>query len=157
MRTTRHSSGQTVSHAIKLALLLCACIFGLLACTSTRMQPASEPPLAYKSFTGFIQYPNNLYFPSRIKVEIAFQAIGRFSGETRTLTLQTIRNPQKFPLGFISRYAPDDIHVGDAHVLNVRVFQENSSEPYLLAKNIPIDLVSTANTSIVVMLTDIDS
>ena len=107
---------------------------------------------AFEIITGSIGYPNNLYFPARIRVEILLIAQNRFSNEKRVLVTQTIRNPQRFPVNFILRYASQDILTIDIHSIVVHIFQEGATTQYLQSQPISLALNEKIVPSVLIEL-----
>jgi hypothetical protein len=134
------SIGRTVL-LIQLAVALLVLPMLVLSCRSITEPTAVESTKsAFEILTGSIGYPNNMYFPAKIRVEIVLSAQNRFTNEKRFLVTQTIRNPQRFPMNFIIRYAQEDILFSDTHSITVQVFQEGSSNPYLQSQPIEVSL-----------------
>jgi len=98
--------------------------------------PAQKIP--YRVLTGSIFYPNNLYFPSRIRLEITLTAEHVSTGRIVPVVSQTIRNPQRFPVNFILRYDPSDISRIYEYSIVVELFRENEETPFL--RNLPFPL-----------------
>lgn len=73
-------------------------------------------------------------------MEILLIAQNRFSNEKRVLVTQTIRNPQRFPVNFILRFAAEDILSIDTHSIVVRVFQEGVAAHYLQSPSVSVPL-----------------
>ncbi len=143
MKELQTTSRQSIMRAIQYAVLLFVLLVGIIACSS--LQPTSQGIQTRNTFeiiSGTIHYPNDLYFPSRIRMEISLAAENRFTQEQRQLVIQTIRNPQRFPVNFILRYAQDEILAQDMHSILVRVYQEDSTTPYLQSTKTPIILTS---------------
>jgi hypothetical protein len=76
-------------------------------------------------------YPNIVYFPSRLRLEINLMGRNQITGETSSLVSQTILNPLRFPLNFILRYDPNEIVRSVDYFLTVNLYREGESSPYL--------------------------
>ena len=139
-------------HAAVLSVLLAS----ILGCSSLPPLPQGNLPRStFEIIPGTIHYPNDLYFPSRIRVEISLSAQNRFTLEQRTLVVQTIRNPQRFPVNFILRYAQNEILVQDTHSIIVRVYQEDSTTPYLQSAKISVQLTTLPIATVLIDLLQI--
>ena len=140
----------------KLALVLIIVVARLLLAVSCQSSMQSTPAETrgnvFEILTGSIGYPNNLYFPARIRVEIVLSAHNRFTNEQRVLVTQTIRNPQRFPVNFILRYAAEDILSSDNQAIGVQVFQEGSNIPYLQSKAMDVSFTGKTIPSVVIEL-----
>ncbi len=139
-------------HAAVLSVFLA----GIIGCSSLPpITQGDQPRSTYEIIPGTIHYPNDLYFPSRIRVEISLSAENRFTQEQRTLVVQTIRNPQRFPVNFILRYAQNEILVQDTHSIFVRVYQEDSNNPYLQSAKISVQLTNLPIATVLIDLLQI--
>jgi len=145
----------------KVALVLIIVILLVLlgvSCQSSKSVVSTESKAnVFEILTGTIGYPNNLYFPTRIRVEIKLSAQNRFTLENRVLVNQTIRNPQRFPVNFILRYAAEDILSSDSHSIGVQVFQEGSDIPYLQSKTLDVSLSRKTVPSVIIRLEVVQS
>lgn len=118
------------------------------------MQAAQRIP--YRVISGTILYPNNLYFPSRVHLEITLMAEHVSTGQSFVVVNQIIRNPQRFPVNFILRYDPRDISRMYEYYLVVELFREQEERPFL--KNQPFPLPPlTGDDNIVLELYEISN
>jgi uncharacterized lipoprotein YbaY len=108
-------------------------------------------PIPYRIISGTVFYPNNLYFPARVRLEITLVARDPVTRQSRTLVSQSIRNPQRFPVNFIVRYDRDDIIGSHEHLITVELFRELEDIPYLSASPVLLPNLS-GEESIVVEL-----
>lgn len=137
--------GNLIIHRKKSINVLTVCMLLMLAaitvsCGSTLGTAANQTEKSiYEVLTGTINYPNNLYFPSKIRIEIILLELNPYSQEKEELVTQTIRNPQRFPVNFTLRYDAKDINVINSYQIAVKVFQNDSNTHYLQnAKDYPV-------------------
>jgi len=110
--------------------------------------------IPYRVISGSIFYPNNLYFPARIRLEITLTAEHVSTGRIVPLVSQTIRNPQRFPVNFILRYDPRDISRVYEYSIVVELYRENEETPYL--RNLPFPLPElTGDDNIILELQEV--
>jgi len=76
-------------------------------------------------------YPNIVYFPSRVRMEIDLVGRNLVTKVTTNLVSQTILSPQRFPLNFILRYDPSEIVRSNEYFIRVNLYREGESDPYL--------------------------
>lgn len=110
------------------------------ACVGTQsptVQPVTER-IPYRIIAGTVLYPNNLYFPSRVHMEITLVATNFSNNQSIPIVKQSIRNPQRFPVNFILRYDPRDISPAYEYSVDVELFREMEDSPYL--KSLPFPL-----------------
>lgn len=128
----------------------------LVGCATTvppSVQPATER-IPYRIISGTVLYPNNLYFPARVHMEISLIATNLSTQERVSIVKQSIRNPQRFPVNFILRYDPRDISFAYEYSVSVKLFRDTEEQPYL--ENLPLSLPElTGDDNIVVELQDI--
>lgn|GEM_PF-734457 len=142
---SKHRKRLSIKLAIVLNIAILMLVLSASACqSSVRPNAIESTRTAFEILTGSIGYPNDLYFPAKIRVEILLSAQNRFSTENRVLVTQTIRNPQRFPVNFIIRYAAEDILSSDIHSISVKVYQEGSNTHYLQSQ--PQPLIFTGKT-----------
>jgi uncharacterized lipoprotein YbaY len=136
---SKHSKGLSIKLAIALFIAIPVLVLCASSCQSSVRPSAIESTrTAFEIITGSIGYPNDLYFPARIRVEIMLTAENRFTTQKRVLVTQTIRNPQRFPVNFILRYAAEDILSSDIHSISVKVYQEGANTHYLQSQPQPL-------------------
>ncbi len=102
----------------------------LVGCASTPSGSAVQSA-PYRLISGTVMYPNIVYFPSRVRMEIDLVGRNLVTKATTNLVSQTILNPQRFPLNFILRYDPDEITRSNEYFIRVNLYREGESEPYL--------------------------
>jgi uncharacterized protein YoaH (UPF0181 family) len=78
-------------------------------------------------------YPNNLYFPARVRMEIKLIARNLSTGQEVPIVSQSIRNPQRFPVNFILRYDAQDIVRSNEYAITVELYREIETSPYLIS------------------------
>lgn len=100
--------------------------------------PIDDKPPGYGIVSGTVLYPNNLYFPAKVRMDITLTARDPATKDARIIVSQSIRNPQRFPVNFILRYDPDDILPNAEHVITVKLYREQAKEPYLVSRDIPL-------------------
>lgn len=110
---------------------------GCVSIQEQTVQPIPER-IPYRIISGTVLYPNNLYFPSRVYMEITLLATNLSNNESIPIVKQSIRNPQRFPVNFILRYDPRDITPVYEYSIVVELFREMEDSPYL--KNLPLPL-----------------
>jgi uncharacterized lipoprotein YbaY len=116
----------------KTKSLILFLIFSLMLVGCTTLTPQNSPPSApYRLISGTVMYPNIVYFPSRLRLEISLMGRNQITGETSSLVSQTILNPLRFPLNFILRYDPNEIVRSVDYFLTVNLYREGESSPYL--------------------------
>ena len=121
--------------------ILIVSVLVFTGCTTLLEEPPpvqSTQRIPYRVISGSILYPNNLYFPSRVHLEITLMAEHVSTGNTFAVVTQIIRNPQRFPVNFILRYDPRDISRVYEYYLVVELFREEDDRPFL--KNLPFPL-----------------
>jgi len=130
-----------------LSLLLCL----LVSCVSApgRQQGAAVSSVPFEIMSGTVLYPNNLYFPSRVRLEIILTSRNGFTGEERLLVSQSIRNPQRFPVNFILRYDRNDIISTNEHLLIVELYREEEDRPYLTSDPVPMPVLSAKESAVI--------
>jgi uncharacterized lipoprotein YbaY len=96
----------------------------------------------YGIISGTVMYPNNLYFPARVRLEIALISIDSLTAEEKIVVSQSIRNPQRFPVNFILRYDSLDIRSSNLHFITIELYQEGEILPYLFTDKIFLDRLS---------------
>lgn len=134
-------------------LILPILLVGCATTTLPSVQPATER-IPYRIISGTVLYPNNLYFPSRVHMEISLVATNLSTQEHVVIVRQSIRNPQRFPVNFILRYDPRDISFAYEYSVSVKLFRDTEEQPYL--ENLPLPLPElTGDDNIVVELQDI--
>ena len=104
----------------------------LTSCVSNRVAEQSQTIL-YQVISGTVMYPNNLYFPTRVRMEINLTAENLSTQEQIQLVSQSIRNPQRFPVNFILRYDPNDIIHSFEYSIIVKLYRELEENPYLVS------------------------
>ncbi len=102
----------------------------LVGCVSTLSDPAVQSA-PYRLISGTVMYPNIVYFPSRVRMEIDLVGRNLVTKVTTNLVSQTILNPQRFPLNFILRYDPSEIVRSNEYFIRVNLYREGESDPYL--------------------------
>ncbi len=102
----------------------------LVGCASTP-SGSTVQSAPYRLISGTVMYPNIVYFPSRVRMEIDLVGRNLVTKATTNLVSQTILNPQRFPLNFILRYDPDEITRSNEYFIRVNLYREGESEPYL--------------------------
>jgi hypothetical protein len=156
VRRSDTSWERRILRAVTRAGFLSVLFVSIISCTT--LPPAlqdSQARTVFEIISGTIKYPNDLYFPSRIRIEISLTAENRFTQEQRQLVVQTIRNPQRFPVNFILRYAQAEVLAQDMHSISVRVYQEDSTTPYLQSARTPILLTSPPIDTVLIDLVQI--
>ena len=118
-------------------ILLLLLLVGCTTSTDVVVQPSVER-VPYRIISGTVFYPNNLYFPSRVQMEITLIATNLSTKESAPIVKQSIRNPQRFPVNFILRYDPRDISVANEYSISVELFREAEEKPYLKAYPLPL-------------------
>ncbi|MDD3791035.1 MAG: YbaY family lipoprotein [Sphaerochaetaceae bacterium] len=113
------------------SLILISIIALLLIGCATSLPTNNQPSAPYKLISGTVMYPNIVYFPSRLRLEINLMGRNQITGETSSLVSQTILNPLRFPLNFILRYDPNEIVRSVDYFLTVNLYREGESSPYL--------------------------
>jgi uncharacterized lipoprotein YbaY len=131
---------------LKILLLI---IFLTVSCATTADYTVSEP--VYNIISGTVLYPNNLYFPARVRLEIALKERNDNTSAFNEVVSQSIRNPQRFPVNFILRYDKDDISRSKEYYISVELFKENEDIPYLESKLTHLPPLS-GNESIIIEL-----
>ncbi|MGI6432506.1 MAG: YbaY family lipoprotein [Sphaerochaetaceae bacterium] len=112
-----------------IALLLCLCILLLGSCALTKNRIAVAPP--FTIISGKVTYPNNLYFPSRVRLEITLWEMDPHTRQLQMVVQQTIANPQRFPLNFTLRYEARQISLSKDYYINAVLYRQMEEEPYL--------------------------
>jgi len=144
-----------------MAKKLCVTIILLLmfaGCTTTVDQVATPDfeRIPYRIIGGTVLYPNNLYFPSRVRMEITLLGTNLASRQSVPIVRQSIRNPQLFPVNFILRYDPRDISPAYEYSVKVELYRENEDTPYL--RNLPLPLPElTGDDNLVIELNPVGS
>jgi uncharacterized lipoprotein YbaY len=110
-------------------------LFGTGCASLQTNESQSVPQTQYQMISGTIIYPNDLYFPTKIRIEIVLTAINASTGKQTPLVVQTIRNPQKFPVNFTLRYDAKEIVGNHQYVVSVNLYQEGSDRPYLKSRS----------------------
>ncbi|WP_422481744.1 YbaY family lipoprotein [Pleomorphochaeta sp. DL1XJH-081] len=139
-----------VKHVLYILLLSLLFFSG---CVSNQLSIAQPEPerIPYRIIAGTVLYPNNLYFPSRVHMEITLVATNLSNNQSVPIVKQSIRNPQRFPVNFILRYDPRDISPAYEYSVDVALFRETEETPYL--KNFPFPLPElTGDDNLVVEL-----
>lgn len=122
-------------------------LFFMASCT-TSSSTDKTLPVSYKIFTGIVRYPGNLYFPSRVRLEITLHEHNMFDGSVSFVVSQTINNPQRFPINYTLRYLSEEINPSNLFSLSFALYREGDADPYLFAEsakvkeselNIPIE------------------
>jgi uncharacterized lipoprotein YbaY len=124
-----------------------------LGCTSTQIveQEVAAERIPYQIISGTIFYPNNLYFPSRVRLEISLVAEHVSGVNSHVMVEQIITNPQRFPVNFILRYDPREISRMYEYSIVVELYREDETLPYL--QNLPFSLPTlTGDDNIIVEL-----
>lgn len=116
-----------------ISLLTLLLVFFTLIPACTSLSTAYTPHKTFGMLTGTIHYPNNLYFPARIRIEITLSLVDENLNAQRVLVNQTIRNPQRFPVNFTLRYDMDEIDSLAAYMVEVALFHEGATEPFLIS------------------------
>lgn len=132
---------------IKLLILCISCI-GIFSCASPSQTTSSSAQTnSFQVITGTIHYPNTIYFPSKIRIEITLSSLDNATMTEKTLAVQNIRNPQKFPVNFTLRYDEREIVSSETHHIYVEIFQENTDTPYLTSiRKYPVNLFGPASS-----------
>ncbi len=113
----------------------------LTSCVS--LSDKNQKSLSYYGIiSGTVMYPNNLYFPARVRLEIALTSIDSLTAEEKTIVSQSIRNPQRFPVNFILRYDSLDIRSSNQHFITIELYQEGEEKAYLSTGRISLDRLS---------------
>lgn len=119
--------------------LLYICIFSisvlLFSCATNqaRLVSSETAQVPYKVISGTVMYPNNLYFPARVRMEIKLIARNLSTGQEVPIVSQSIRNPQRFPVNFILRYDAQDIVRSNEYAITVELYREIETSPYLIS------------------------
>lgn len=134
-------------------LIVLSTLLLVLSCTTSPPQGDSFAGTVapFSVISGTIFYPNNLYFPSRVRLEIALIARDTSTRTERVLVTQSIRNPQRFPVNFIIRYEAKDIQRNNEHLISVELYRETESTPYLRALPVLLPDLS-GNESVIIEL-----
>lgn len=141
--------------SIILCITLCAVFISCTTAVSVQQQTQIQR-IPYRVITGTVFYPNNLYFPSRVRLEISLVASQVSSGQKTPIVTQIIKNPQRFPVNFILRYDPRDISRINEYLVVVELFREFENVPYL--RNYDLSLPElTGDDNIVVELQEISN
>jgi uncharacterized lipoprotein YbaY len=105
----------------------------VVSCTTNLQSvPAVGRNEGFGIISGTILYPNDLYFPAKIRLETTLYAMAGPSGPERILVSQTIRNPQRFPVNFTLRYDRAEVVPSETHLIAVRLYREGSDTPFLI-------------------------
>lgn len=116
----------------------------LVSCTSIARETGDRvvANIPFRIISGTVLYPNNLYFPARVRLEITLSSRNTASRQESVLVTQSIRNPQRFPVNFILRYDEKDILSSDEHYVSIMLYRESESEPYLSSTPVPLPALS---------------
>lgn len=71
-------------------------------------------------------------------MDITLSATNIRQQSSTVIALQSIRNPQRFPVNFILRYDLQDIRYSDQYYLSVSLFREGEEKPYLSSEEIQL-------------------
>jgi len=115
-----------------IVLLLLISLFLFNACETTKV----STPLPYKIITGTVMYPNIVYFPSRLRLEINLMGRNPGTQQTTLFVNQNILNPQRFPLNFILRYDPAEVVRSLDYFITVDLYREGQDSPSLTSGEI---------------------
>jgi uncharacterized lipoprotein YbaY len=114
-------------------------------------EETTQSRITYQIISGTIFYPNNLYFPSRVRLEISLVAEHVSGANSHVMVEQIITNPQRFPVNFILRYDPREISRMYEYSIVVELYREDETLPYL--QNLPFSLPTlTGDDNIIVEL-----
>ncbi len=91
--------------------------------------------VSYNLFTGIVRYPGNLYFPSRVRLEITLHEHNRYDGESYFVVSQVINNPQRFPVNYTLRYLSEEVNSSNLFSISYALYKEGESKPYLFAES----------------------
>ncbi|HCS37354.1 MAG TPA: hypothetical protein DIW48_11910 [Sphaerochaeta sp.] len=130
--------------SISFLMLSCATDQSCLASSNTEQVP-------YKVISGTVMYPNNLYFPARVRMEIKLIARNISTQQEIPIVSQSIRNPQRFPVNFILRYDAQDIIRSNEYAITVELYREIETTPYLISPSLVLPTLH-GDESIVVEL-----
>jgi uncharacterized lipoprotein YbaY len=115
-------------------LLIVITAFLFISCATSYIDSRTTNYDIYQVISGTVLYPNNLYFPARVRLEISLSEYDDNDSSFKVIVSQSIRNPQRFPVNFILRYDRDDISRSKEYYLSVELFRENEQNPYLQTK-----------------------
>ncbi|MDD2296961.1 MAG: YbaY family lipoprotein [Sphaerochaetaceae bacterium] len=141
------------THRLSSLCLLILIILMFTSCVSNSAAQRSTQ-IPYRIISGTVMYPNNLYFPTRVRMEITLTAQNLSSNEQFQLVTQSIRNPQRFPVNFILRYDPNDISRSLEYSLIVELYHEQEESPYLISPTVVLPTL-TGDENILVELAPI--
>lgn len=113
---------------LSISVLLFSC-----ATDQSRLVSSESAQVPYKVISGTVMYPNNLYFPARVRMEIKLIARNLSTGQEVPIVSQSIRNPQRFPVNFILRYDAQDIVRSNEYAITVELYREIETSPYLIS------------------------
>jgi uncharacterized lipoprotein YbaY len=106
----------------------------LVGCST--VSPVDEPPVeSYELFTGVVNYPGNLYFPSRVRLVITLNEHDIFDGSASLVVSQTINNPQRFPVNYTLRYLSEEIDSSNFFSISYKLYRGEEDEPFLFAQS----------------------
>lgn len=117
----------------------------------SRLASSKSEQLPYKVISGTVMYPNNLYFPARVRMEIKLIARNISTQQELPIVSQSIRNPQRFPVNFILRYDAQDIVRSNEYAITVELYREIETTPYLISPSLVLPTLQ-GDESIVVEL-----
>ncbi|MGI6466585.1 MAG: YbaY family lipoprotein [Sphaerochaetaceae bacterium] len=118
---------------MRLAVIPVLILVLITSCISL-VEPTQSDETPFEVVLGTVNYPNNLYFPSRIRLEISLID----SDDDILLVNQSIRNPQKFPVNFTLRYDKSEIKRNHSYYIYIELFNENENEPTLTTERVAL-------------------
>jgi uncharacterized lipoprotein YbaY len=82
-----------------------------------------------------VNYPGNLYFPSRVRLVITLNEHDIFDGSASLVVSQTINNPQRFPVNYTLRYLSEEIDSSNFFSISYKLYRGEEDEPFLFAQS----------------------
>ncbi len=140
-------------HTCLLYICILSISFLMFSCATdqSRLASSNTGQLPYKVISGTVMYPNNLYFPARVRMEIKLIARNISTRQEIPIVSQSIRNPQRFPVNFILRYEAQDIVRSNEYAITVELYREIETTPYLISPSLVLPTLQ-GDESIVVEL-----
>ncbi|MGE0076130.1 MAG: YbaY family lipoprotein [Sphaerochaetaceae bacterium] len=140
-------------HTCLLYICILSISFLMLSCATdqSRLASSNTEQVPYKVISGTVMYPNNLYFPARVRMEIKLIARNISTQQEVPIVSQSIRNPQRFPVNFILRYDAQDIIRSNEYAITVELYREIETTPYLISPSLVLPTLQ-GDESIVVEL-----
>ncbi|PKL20241.1 MAG: hypothetical protein CVV48_13975 [Spirochaetae bacterium HGW-Spirochaetae-4] len=140
-------------HTCLLHICILSISFLMLSCATdqSRLASSNTEQVPYKVISGTVMYPNNLYFPARVRMEIKLIARNISTQQEIPIVSQSIRNPQRFPVNFILRYDAQDIIRSNEYAITVELYREIETTPYLISPSLVLPTLH-GDESIVVEL-----